>query len=127
MCCYYLMVLKISVKLFTKKYDLDPVTFVTDLSLSRTSTLNKTEIKLELLTDIYIIHIYENGIRGGKEGQLTLRKNYPYLGYSGPYSVRMRGNADQNNSKYGHFSRSANTTLKQIRSRKIILIHQNLL
>ena len=80
MCCYYLMVLKISVKLFTKKYDLDPVTFVTDLSLSRTSTLNKTEIELELLTDIYIIHIYENGIRGGKEGQLTLRKNCPYLG-----------------------------------------------
>ena len=26
--------------------------------------------------------------------------------YSGPYSVRMRENADQNNSKYGHFLRS---------------------
>ena len=62
------MFLKILVKLFTKKYDHDPVTFVTDLSLSWTSTLNKTEIELELLTDIYMIHIYENGIRGGKEG-----------------------------------------------------------
>ena len=26
--------------------------------------------------------------------------------YSGPYSVKMRENTDQNNSKYGHFSRS---------------------
>ena len=26
--------------------------------------------------------------------------------YSGPYSVRMRENTDQNNSKYGHFLRS---------------------
>ena len=25
---------------------------------------------------------------------------------SGPYSVRMRGNTDQSNSEYGHFSRS---------------------
>ena len=25
--------------------------------------------------------------------------------YGGPYSVRMRENTDQNNSKYGHFSR----------------------
>ena len=28
--------------------------------------------------------------------------------YSGPYSVRMRENTDQNNSEYGHFSRSDN-------------------
>ena len=26
--------------------------------------------------------------------------------YSGPYSVRMRENKDQNDSEYGHFSRS---------------------
>ena len=26
--------------------------------------------------------------------------------YSGPYSVQMLDNRDQNNSKYGHFSRS---------------------
>ena len=26
--------------------------------------------------------------------------------YSGPYSVRMRENTDQNNSENGHFSRS---------------------
>ena len=26
--------------------------------------------------------------------------------YSGPYSVRMQENADQNNCKYGHFSLS---------------------
>ena len=28
-------------------------------------------------------------------------------GCPGPYSVKMWGNADQNNSEYGHFSRSA--------------------
>ena len=27
--------------------------------------------------------------------------------YSGPYSVRMRQNTDQNNSEYGHFLRSS--------------------
>ena len=33
-------------------------------------------------------------------------KNVRILSYSGPYSVRMLENADQNNSEYGHFSRS---------------------
>ena len=27
--------------------------------------------------------------------------------YSGPYSVQMQENTDQNNSEYGHFSRRA--------------------
>ena len=27
--------------------------------------------------------------------------------YSGPYSVRMRENTDQNNSEYGHFSHNS--------------------
>ena len=31
-----------------------------------------------------------------------IRRDMEYLS---PYSVRMRENADQNNSKYGHFSR----------------------
>ena len=59
------------------------------------------------------------------ERSTTLRKKYPYseLFWSAfshirtefeeilrisPYSVRMRENADQNNSEYGHFSRSVN-------------------
>ena len=37
----------------------------------------------------------------------TLRKECPYLSYSGQYLVWMRENTDQNNSYYGHFSRSA--------------------
>ena len=32
-------------------------------------------------------------------------KSVPIRSYSGPYSVRMRGNTDQNNSEYWHFSR----------------------
>ena len=31
--------------------------------------------------------------------------------YSGPYTVRMRENADQNNSEYGHFLHSVNRLL----------------
>ena len=62
-------------------------------------------------------------------GTLTLRKKCPYseLFWSAfssirteygeirsisPYSVRMRENADQNNSEYVHFSRSVNIALK---------------
>ena len=41
-----------------------------------------------------------------KTSDFTLRKSVRIWSYSGPYSVRMRGNTDQNNSKYGHFSRS---------------------
>ena len=39
---------------------------------------------------------------------ITLRKECPYseLLRISPYSVRMQENADQNNSKYGHFLRS---------------------
>ena len=42
----------------------------------------------------------------------ALRKEYPFRNYSVPYfpapsySVQMQENTDQNNSKYGHFSRS---------------------
>ena len=40
---------------------------------------------------------------------ITLRKKCPYselFWSASPYSVRMQENADQNNSEYGHFSRS---------------------
>ena len=54
----------------------------------------------------------------------SLRKKCPYseLFWSvfsrirtciSPYSVRMRENADQNNSEYGHFPRSDSLTKKQ--------------
>ena len=35
-----------------------------------------------------------------------IRAEYTEIQSSSPYSVRMRENADQNNPKYGHFSRS---------------------
>ena len=37
-------------------------------------------------------------------------KSVRIVGYSGPCSVRMRENTDQNNSEYGHFSRNEPTT-----------------
>ena len=36
----------------------------------------------------------------------SLRKSVGIQSYSGPYSVRMRKNTDQNNFEYGHFSLS---------------------
>ena len=33
-------------------------------------------------------------------------KNVRIRSYSDPHSIRMRKNTDQNNSEYGHFSRS---------------------
>ena len=35
-----------------------------------------------------------------------IRTEYGKIRSISPYSVRMRENADQNNSEYGHFSRS---------------------
>ena len=35
-----------------------------------------------------------------------IRTEYEEIRIISPYSVRMRENADQNNSEYGHFSRS---------------------
>ena len=63
--------------------------------------------------------------------QLSLRKKCPYsesfwsafsriwteyeeIRSISPYTVRMRGNADQNNSEYGHFSHSVSLLLKQV-------------
>ena len=40
--------------------------------------------------------------------------------YSGPYSVQMRENTDQNNSEYGHFSRSGYVPDYQCSCRKEI-------
>ena len=39
-----------------------------------------------------------------------IRTEYGEIWSISPYSVRMRDNADQNNSEYGHFSRSVYQT-----------------
>ena len=48
--------------------------------------------------------------------------------YSGPYfpvfSVRMRENMDQNNSEYGHFSRSVEVVAYHKNTRSNVLIHK---
>ena len=38
---------------------------------------------------------------------------------SGPYSVRMRENKDQNNSEYGHFSRSGSYKFLQLKCLRV--------
>ena len=54
-------------------------------------------ILFESLEDIFLLTLQNQGCN--KEGF--------------PYSVQMRENADQNNSEYGYFSRSANHRKKQ--------------
>ena len=45
-----------------------------------------------------------------------IRTEYGKIRSISPYSVRMRENADQNNSKYGHFSRRVNPKNDNINS-----------
>ena len=48
-----------------KIYHLDLVKFLSALGLALQATLKKTEVKLELLTDIDMLLMVEKGIRGG--------------------------------------------------------------
>ncbi|KAJ8971163.1 hypothetical protein NQ317_006550, partial [Molorchus minor] len=52
-------------KISLEKYKLDPAHYYTAPGLSWDSMLKLTEIELELLTDIDIIHFFKKGIRGG--------------------------------------------------------------
>ena len=46
-------------------YELDPAQFLSAPGLSWQACLKKTEVKLELLTDINMLLMVEKGIRGG--------------------------------------------------------------
>ena len=46
-------------------YKVDPANFLTAPGLAWFACLKKTDIKLELLTDIDILNMFEKGIRGG--------------------------------------------------------------
>ena len=59
------MFLKTSEKLYLKIYHLDPVKFVSAPELAKQTAVKKTEVKLELLTDIDMLLMVEKGIRGG--------------------------------------------------------------
>ena len=48
-----------------KVYDLDPAHFLPALGLAWQACLKKTKVKLELLTDVDMLLMVENGIRGG--------------------------------------------------------------
>ncbi|KAJ8979283.1 hypothetical protein NQ317_004428 [Molorchus minor] len=52
-------------KISLEKYKLDPAHYYTAPGLSWDSMLKLTEIELELLTDIDMIHFFKKGIRGG--------------------------------------------------------------
>ena len=78
----------------------------------------KTTPNIAHLTDIFN-NICDKNFR--QYSQYTLRKKCPYTGVIlvhivSLYSVRMRENMDQNNSKYGLFSRSDNWHLKANRN-----------
>ena len=48
-----------------KIYELDPTKFLSAPGLAQQTALKKTEVKLELLTDIDMLLMVEKGIRGG--------------------------------------------------------------
>ena len=48
-----------------KVYELDPAHFLSAPGLAWQSCLKKTEVKLELLTDVDMLLMVEKGIRGG--------------------------------------------------------------
>ena len=48
-----------------KEYELDPTYFVSAPGLSWEACLKLTKVKLELLTDLDMFLMYEEGIRGG--------------------------------------------------------------
>ena len=52
-------------KISLEYYKLDPVNFFTTASLSWQAMLSKTNVNLDLLTDIDMYTLFENGIRGG--------------------------------------------------------------
>ena len=51
--------------MFLKIYHLDPLTFLSAPVLTWQAAIKKTEVKLELLTDIDMQLMMEKGIRGG--------------------------------------------------------------
>ena len=52
-------------KMCLEIYELDPARFLTAPGLARQTALKKTEVKLDLLTDIYMLLMVEKGVRGG--------------------------------------------------------------
>ena len=52
-------------KMCLKIYELDPAKFLLAPGLAWQAALKRTEVKLELLTDIFMLLMVEKGIRGG--------------------------------------------------------------
>ena len=48
-----------------KEYELDPTYFCTTSGLAMEACLKRTEVKIELLTDINMVLMFEKGLRGG--------------------------------------------------------------
>ena len=62
---YFADVFKNLRKTCLKSYHLDPVKFLSAPGLVWQAALKKTEVKLELLTDIDMLLVVEKGTRGG--------------------------------------------------------------
>ena len=52
-------------RMYFEIYELDPTEFISSLWLAWQIALKKTEVELDLLTDIYMLLMVEKGIRGG--------------------------------------------------------------
>ena len=66
-----------------------------------------TKRKFKYITS-QLFSILKSCLKETEEYCIHCVKSVHIWSYSGPYSVRMRENTDQDNSKYGHISRSDN-------------------
>ena len=93
---------KVSVKKIKEQHKCHIINFQKHRSFSNFRNYKSTHIsQLDSLLSETLREIYANICKS-----VTLRKKCPY-------SARMRENASQNNSKYGHFLRSVNLMVIQ--------------
>ena len=76
-------------------YELDPAHFLSTLGLAWQATFKKTEVKLDLLTDIDMLLMVEKGIRGG-----ICHSIYQYAKANNKYMKGYDKNNEVSNLKY---------------------------
>ena len=82
---------------YLKNYQLDPAKFLSAPELTWKGALKKTEVKLELLTDIHTLLMLEKGIRGG-----ICHKIHRYAKANNKYMKDYNKNEESSHLKHWH-------------------------
>ena len=80
-----------------KVYELDPAHFLSAPGLAWQACLKKTELKLELLTDVDMLLMVEKGIRGG-----ICHAIYRYVKANNKYMKNCNNNKEESFLQYLH-------------------------